>query len=89
MEQLKKDGWGDPSKVERYGHYRPLSQKEEDTHLNFMNGLSVKDIDWGRLALWLPCKKNVKDKKRRKEIFDLFDPNGNGYLSLAEIDKGF
>ena len=22
-------------------------------------------------------------------MFKLWDPNGNGYLSLAEIDKGF
>ena len=22
-------------------------------------------------------------------MFESFDPNGNGYLSLAEIDKGF
>ena len=22
------------------------------------------------------------------EMFDLFDPNHNGYLSLAELDKG-
>ena len=21
-------------------------------------------------------------------MFNLFDPNGNGYLSLAEVDKG-
>lgn len=22
-------------------------------------------------------------------MFKLFDPNGNGYVSLAEVDKGF
>lgn len=29
------------------------------------------------------------DKSKRRRLFNLFDPNGNGYLSLAEIDKGF
>ena len=24
----------------------------------------------------------------RDELFRQFDPNGNGYLSLAEVDKG-
>ena len=37
----------------------------------------------------LPCEKNANEKKKRNELFKLFDPNGNGYLSLAEIDKGF
>jgi len=33
-------------------------------------------------------EKNPADKERRKAMFKQFDPNGNGYLSLAEIDKG-
>merc|ERR1711881_827789 len=28
------------------------------------------------------------DKAKRRELFKGFDPNGNGYLSLAEVDKG-
>jgi hypothetical protein len=32
--------------------------------------------------------KTEEDKKKRKEIFTQFDPNGNGLLSLAECDKG-
>ena len=36
----------------------------------------------------LPTKKTKEDKIRRKKLFKDFDPNGNGYLSLAEIDKG-
>jgi len=28
------------------------------------------------------------DKKKREIMFKQFDPNGNGMLSLAEIDKG-
>lgn len=37
----------------------------------------------------LPIKKNDRDQKiARKEMFHAFDPNGNGYLSLAEVDLG-
>jgi len=32
--------------------------------------------------------KTAADKKKRAAMFRQFDPNGNGYLSLAEIDKG-
>ena len=36
----------------------------------------------------LPCGPEAEEKKKRKEWFDQMDGNGNGYLSLAEIDKG-
>lgn len=31
---------------------------------------------------------NDNAKKERDDIFSSFDPNGNGYLSLAELEKG-
>ena len=37
----------------------------------------------------LPYKKTDEDRIKREKLFKLWDPNGNGYLSLAEIDKGF
>ena len=30
----------------------------------------------------------MSQKAERKAMFNRFDPNGNGYLSLAEVDKG-
>jgi hypothetical protein len=36
----------------------------------------------------LPVSNSAEDKQKRKKIFDSIDNNGNGYLSLAEIDKG-
>ena len=36
----------------------------------------------------LPIGKSESDQTRRAELFQQFDPNGNGYLSLAEVDKG-
>jgi len=46
------------------------------------------EIDWEEIAGKLPTAKTPEDKKRRKQMFREFDPNGNGVLSLAEIDKG-
>jgi hypothetical protein len=31
---------------------------------------------------------SAEDKAKRKELFRAFDVNGNGFLSLAEVDKG-
>ena len=46
-------------------------------------------IDWNEIALKLPTKRGDKEqKKRRLKMFNHFDPNGNGFLSLAELDKG-
>jgi Ca2+-binding EF-hand superfamily protein len=35
-----------------------------------------------------PVDKTDEAKAKRAEIYEAFDPHGNGYLSLAEIDKG-
>ena len=42
---------------------------------------------WEELSAKLPLKMTPEDKKRRENMFRAFDPNGNGYLSLAECDK--
>ena len=36
----------------------------------------------------LPCDKSGESKKKRKDLFRVWDNNGNKILSLAEIDKG-
>ena len=36
----------------------------------------------------IPMSTSREDNIRRKEMFNAMDMNGNGYLSLAEIDKG-
>lgn len=46
------------------------------------------DTDWEAFLAKFPVDKSEEQKKQRADIFDGFDPNGNGYLSLAEIDKG-
>merc|ERR1712093_649137 len=47
-------------------------------------GESVRSkIDWEKISSKLPT-----EKAKGEEMFGKFDPNGNGYLSLAEVDKG-
>jgi Ca2+-binding EF-hand superfamily protein len=43
------------------------------------------EIDWESLNSKLPFQKNAEEKAKRHELFKQFDPNGNGYLSLAEV----
>ena len=40
------------------------------------------------LATKLPTEKTSESIAARRKMFSAFDPNGNGYLSLAEVDKG-
>ncbi|KAJ9457222.1 Flagellar calcium-binding protein [Diplonema papillatum] len=45
-------------------------------------------INWPEITAKLPSEKTAAAKAKRKELFNQMDPNGNGYLSLAEVDKG-
>lgn len=47
-----------------------------------------KAIDWAHMANKLPVDDSKEAKEKRKMLFKLMDFNGNGFLSLAEIDKG-
>jgi len=47
----------------------------------------MADIDWTALNAKLPTAKDAESKAKRKAMFRQFDPNGNGILSLAEVDK--
>jgi len=45
-------------------------------------------IDWAAIRKKLPMGRSDAEKKARDALFTQFDPNSNGYLSLAEVDKG-
>jgi len=45
-------------------------------------------IDWEAIHAKLPVERTKEAKHQRFELFKRFDPNGNNYLSLAEVDKG-
>lgn len=47
--------------------------------------MSASDINWEEISAKLPYERTPEAKNWRKELFKDFDPNGNGYLSLAEV----
>lgn len=47
----------------------------------------MAEIDWAAIHDKLPTVKDDEGKEKRKKMFKEFDPNGNGILSLAEVDK--
>lgn len=50
--------------------------------------VEASEIDWEGINEKLPYARTDEAKEKRRELFNSFDPNGNGYLSLAETDKG-
>ena len=49
----------------------------------------MESVNWEEISAKLPCKKkDPEEKAQRKKIWSQMDNNGNGYCSLAEIDKG-
>lgn len=46
-----------------------------------------EDINWEALTAKLPVGRDTGSALRRSELFDRFDSNKNGYLSLAEVDR--
>ena len=46
------------------------------------------NFDWDGLIARLPVKKTAEDRDKRKKIWRAIDMNGNGYCSLAELDRG-
>ena len=60
----------------------------DDSDLDENKPAEKKTLDWDNIREKLPTGKSDKQKALRANLFDGFDPNGNGYLSLAEIDRG-
>eukprot|EP01079_Euglenida_sp_SAG-EU17-18_P002938 gene2938-576_t len=71
----------------RGGGRSPANQYDKEYTNVTINPAADTKI-WGELARKLPTKRNDADKATRVKLFNQFDPNGNGYLSLAEVDKG-
>ena len=47
-----------------------------------------KNYDWAALLEKLPVKKTSEERAKRRTLWKAMDMNGNGYLSLAEFDRG-
>eukprot|EP00760_Papus_ankaliazontas_P015515 PhM_4_TR16559/c0_g1_i1/m.101241 len=48
----------------------------------------MSGVNWAEINAKLPVEKTPEQKSQRMALFSKFDPNGNGFLSLAETDKG-
>ena len=49
----------------------------------------MSKIDWDKINKKLPYEQTDEAKAKRRRLFSDFDPNGNGYLSLAEVSLDF
>ena len=47
-----------------------------------------KQIPWDKINAALPYKRNSEEKRKRIDMWKKFDPNGNGFVSLAECQNG-
>jgi Ca2+-binding EF-hand superfamily protein len=47
----------------------------------------MNNINWQQINEKLPLERDQAGVNKRNKLFRDFDPNGNGYLSLAETDK--
>ena len=49
--------------------------------------MEARNIDWSHISKTLAYKDDPESKAQRQKIWKLTDVNGNGYVSLAEVDK--
>jgi len=54
---------------------------------NTPNSSNPEGINWALIGQKLPMEKTPEQVKRRIAMFRQIDMNGNGYVSLAEMDK--
>jgi len=48
----------------------------------------MQNVNWTEINAKLPVAKTKEESRARVKMFRAMDGNGNGFLSLAEIDKG-
>ena len=49
--------------------------------------ITMAEVDWSAVNDKLPYKKDAEEFSKRKDLWKRCDVNGNGIMSLAEIDK--
>jgi Ca2+-binding EF-hand superfamily protein len=48
----------------------------------------MSSVNWADVNAKLPYQRTEEALRKRKDLFAQFDPNSNGYVSLAEVDRG-
>ena len=66
----------------------PEAKPEEEKPAAAKKSGAAQREQWDKIKTQFPADRSEESKAKRKELFSAFDPNGNGYLSLAEVDKG-
>ena len=49
---------------------------------------SANEIDWSLVSKTLMYKNDEQSTEKRETLWKLFDTNNNGFLTLADVDKG-
>ncbi|KAL1503522.1 hypothetical protein AB1Y20_012002 [Prymnesium parvum] len=65
-----------------------LNGEPELAGVAFRNALLGPAEQVSLLALQLPTDLSMQSRVARRKLFGTFDVNGNGFLSLAEVDRG-
>ena len=47
-----------------------------------------QNVDWAEIRERLPYGNSKEERKKRRQMWKYIDVNGNGFVSLAEMDKG-
>jgi len=72
-----------------YSHEHSHVKLAPPAHVAAASMASVKPhLDWDLLNKQLVIGRDPASKSARNRLFSRFDPNGNGVLSLAEVDRG-
>ena len=79
----KEEAKPDPKLKEEAKPKEPVKPKEE-----VKRERKRKAIDWPEIRRRLPMEKTPEQKAARNKLYLRFDPNNNGYLDLAETEKG-
>lgn len=71
----------------QFRQFKTFKEEEKKPVKMKVNIREQNDV-WVKLKEKLCLEKTPEQEQKRKALFSQFDPNGNGYLSLAEVDCG-
>jgi len=66
---------------------RKLKKKPQVFSIKPGTGI-ISKVNWETFDRILPSDRSAESRKMRSELFNAWDPNRNGHLSCAELDRG-